>query len=77
MNDDKIIADYMRIFHPEMFSEKDYKAFKAAYPQLEQVKETITPVLQAIYEAMLPAISVIFDAANEQEKQKQEDKNDE
>jgi hypothetical protein len=76
MDDDKIIADYVRMYHSEILYEPKYAVLKAAYPQLEQVRDVIVDTLQVIYEAIQPAIGAIADAIIEQERLKQEEQND-
>ena len=69
MNEDKIIADYVRAFHGEILADKKYKIFKTAYPQIEQMKEAILPAMQIIAEAIQPALDAISDAIIEQEQE--------
>lgn len=71
MDDDKIIADYVRIYHSEILYEPEYAVFKAAHPQLEQARDVIVDTLQVICEAIQPAIDAIVGAIIEQERLKQ------
>jgi len=75
MDNDKIIAEYVRMFHPEILFEPKYAVLKAAYPQLEQSRDAIVDALQVIVEAIQPALGAIADAIIEQERLKQEEQN--
>lgn len=62
MDEDKIIADYVRMYHSEILYEPKYAVLKAAYPQLEQTRDAIVDALQGIVEAIQPALGAIADA---------------